>query len=172
MTLVCNFNLNIVNVSDSCYNLLDNPIYVKKDTMHIPFWVVNYAHKDYSCDIRNNWYTIDNTPVDSLKWYSEATLTDSAINYLDKATRHYCFFYSEDGKVNRKGILTVEFDIIGKTSIYYDTGEIESEGKLSDNICLVGQKIGAWRYYNKKGKVIKIEEYDTKGVLLKTKKIK
>ena len=137
------------------------------DTIRIPYL---YLQK---CCI-NPWHLymtggkcfLDDVPItreefdkmDSLKTY----ICDSII---DKSQGKYCKFYNKDSVVIEEGIWYREY-YVGIYKKYYDNGVLNTLGYYSDgkNKSSIGDKVGKWYYYNRKGKLIKTVDYSKKQV--------
>jgi hypothetical protein len=86
---------------------------------------------------------------------------------FEKAEYHYCII-SINGKPFLETYLAGDLFFYGYTKLYDENGNIKEEGMYSDNSCSLTKKTGVWKYYLDT-RIIRIEEYDTKGNLLNAK---
>ncbi|MBI4945934.1 MAG: hypothetical protein HY840_05990 [Bacteroidetes bacterium] len=82
---------------------------------------------------------------------------------LEKLVNYpYCKIYDKKHRLIEEGIWTTEC-FSGKYKSYHNNAVKKSEGMYHCNI-----KIGNWKYYDKKGKLVKEESYNEDGVLINT----
>lgn len=173
IALVLCFKFSLINAQNPCYSIMDYyKIAEQKDTFSVPYIVIENI--DILCEEFGTpkLFYVNKVVVDSVTYHKADSLSNSAYTLLDKAARHYCKFYYEDGTLGQEGVITGEFYLIGYVKSYYKTGVLREEGAYSDNHCYIGKKIGTWKYYNELSKLIKEEVYDKEGKLLSVKKPK
>lgn len=170
----CCLMVDFVNAQNKmpCYNMAEYHEVKYKDTIVIPYWVVEYVKKNHESYGEPRRFYIDKQEVDSLTYRRIKSMINSAFKFLDSSSWHYCRFYYENGNMVQEGVSGNELFFIGKIKSYHQNGIIAEEGSYSDNFCYRNKKVGLWKYYNEQGKLIKEEMYNDKGILQKPKKAK
>lgn len=81
-------------------------------------------------------------------------------NYLLKQQGKYCRFLINDSIIKQEGIWYREY-FIGSYKEYFENGGLKTEGFFTDGKDgrEQGLKTGKWRFYNRKGKLIKVINY-------------
>lgn len=116
-----------------------------------------------------NKICLDNLKVVSIsgnKYYTAKKYDNdlSAANSFDaKMSEHpYIIFINYNGNIIEEGFWEVE-SINGYYKRYYTSGKIKEQG-----VYYFGNKIGVWKYYNKKGEILKLETHPDKYNVLGT----
>jgi len=84
---------------------------------------------------------------------------------------YYCIIYNKKGHKSKEGFWTLEC-FYGPYKEYYNNGKLKMEGDFmnpmkTNSNCL---KVKLWKYYNKKGKIVKKEYYSNEGNLISIQK--
>lgn len=110
-------------------------------------------------------------PVD----YKEEFYCDNGqiieVNEAFKLFKNYKTYYCNGQIKSRSDYYRCLWSIYGKFETFYSNGQIKTSGEMtpySKDIKMQALPTGKWKYYDKKGQLIRTEEYDDKGKLIKT----
>lgn len=152
-----------------------------QDTISVQIEILKDYFGEYQASM--GIYIFKNDTVTKEDFYKRVAKQDSIRKYVNyKMMGHYCKFF-EDTLLYEEGRWFLEY-FTGQYKRYYRNSKLAKEGVYSDSkdINILGKQVGTWKYYtddgklskkevyDKKSRILKIEEYDKNGKLIVPKK--